>query len=168
VKILEVLRLTAEEYTQRQIAKSVKCARSTVGAIQRRSQEQGLGYEEASGMTNEQIHERLYPKLSGRVVKAEPEWAEIHKRLESNRRVNLQYVWEEYRGKNPEGLGYSQFCRRYHLWRGKTGKEVIMVQTRELGRESTDSSCPIGFGGSRRRFGLALSLTPLLSLNLDM
>jgi transposase len=135
VKIQEVLRLWEEGYSQRKIAESVKCAKSTVGEIQRRSREQGFGYEEAARMTNAQIQERLYPKVNAGMVKAEPEWAEIHKRLESNRRLNLQYVWEEYRVKKPEGLGYSQFCRRYHLWREKTGKEVIMVQTREPGRE---------------------------------
>ncbi len=135
VRILEVLRLWEKGYSQRKIADSVKCAKSTVGEIQRRSREQGLAYEEASAMTNAQIQERLYPKFNAGVVKAEPEWTEIHKRLESNRRLNLQYLWEEYRGRNPEGLGYSQFCRRYRQWRGKRAEQVIMVQTREPGRE---------------------------------
>jgi transposase len=135
VKILEVLRLWEEGYSQREIAGSVKCAKSTVGEIQRRSREQRLDYGEASGMTNAQIHERLYPKEKAEVGKAEPVWEEIHTRLEANRRLNLQYLWEEFRYGNPEGLGYSQFCRRYHQWREKTGKEVVMVQEREPGKE---------------------------------
>jgi len=135
VKIMEVLRLWEEGYSQREIAASVKCAKSTVGAIQGRSREQGLSYDEASGMTNEAIHERLYPKRMAGLAKAEPDWTDIHKRLEANRRLNLQYLWEEYRYSSPEGLGYSQFCRRYHQWREKTGKEVVMVQEREPGRE---------------------------------
>ena len=69
VKILEVLRLWEEGYSQREIAGSVKCAKSTVGEIQRRSREQGLDYGEASGMTNAQIHERLYPKEKAEVGK---------------------------------------------------------------------------------------------------
>ena len=135
VKIMEVLRLWEQGYSQREIAASVKCAKSTVGEIQRRSREQGLGYSEASEMTNAQVHERLYPKVRMGAVKAEPAWAEIHKRLEANRKMNLQYLWEEYRYGSPQGLGYSQFCRRYHQWREKTGKEVVMVQEREPGKE---------------------------------
>jgi len=135
VKIMEVLRLWEQGHTQREIAASVKCAKSTVGEIQRRSREQGLGYGEASEMTNGQIRERLYPKVNGRTIKADPEWKSIHERLEVNGRLNLQYLWEEYRYGNPEGLGYSQFCRRYHQWREETGKEVVMVQEREPGKE---------------------------------
>ncbi|BAE85089.1 IS21 family transposase [Desulfitobacterium hafniense] len=44
-------------------------------------------------------------------------------------------VWEDYRAGNPDGLGYSQFCKRYTLWRNETGKDVIMVQTHEPGKE---------------------------------
>jgi transposase len=135
VKIMEVLRLWEQGYSQREIAGSVKCAKSTVGEIQRRSREQGLDYKEASGMTNAQIQKRLYPAMKTGAAKAEPEWKEIHKRLEANRRMNLQYLWEEYRFGNPEGLGYSQFCRRYQQWREKTGKDVVMIQEREPGRE---------------------------------
>ena len=135
VKIMEVLRLWEQGYSQREIAASVKCAKSTVGEIQRRSREQELSYSEASGLTKTEIHKRLYPKGNEGVSKAEPEWVSIHKRLEANRRMNLRYLWEEYRYGNPEGLGYSQFCRRYHQWREETGKEVVMVQEREPGRE---------------------------------
>lgn len=135
VKIMEVLRLWEQGCSQREIGASVKCGKSTVGEIQRRSREQGLCYSEASGMTNAEIHERLYPKAKGGENKAEPEWMEVHKRLAANGRMNLQFVWEEYRYGEPEGLGYSQFCRRYHQWREKTGKEVVMVQEREPGRE---------------------------------
>jgi transposase len=135
VKILEVLRLWEQGHTQREIAASVQCARSTVGEIERRSREQGLSYVQAQGMTNSEIHKRLYPKAEREEKQAEPEWEQIHQRLENNRRLNLQYVWEEYRGSNPVGYSYSQFCRRYHQWREQTGKEVVMVQEREAGKE---------------------------------
>jgi len=135
VKIIEVLRMWEQDHTQREIAASVKCAKSTVGEIQRRSREQGLDYSEATRMTNEQIHERLYPKVKTRNSKTEPEWKAIHERLKTNRRLNLRYVWEEYRYGSREGLGYSQFCRRYHQWREETGQEVVMVQERKPGRE---------------------------------
>lgn len=135
VKIMEILRLWEQGHSQRAIAASVKCAKSTVGEVQKRCREAGLGYAEASEMTNEAIRERLYPSLKAVRVKAEPEWEELHKRLMANRRLNLRYIWEEYRQLEPGGLGYSQFCRRYHIWRERTGKEVVMVQERVPGRE---------------------------------
>ena len=104
VKIIEILRLWEQGLSQREIALSVKCGKTTVGEIQRRCRETGLGYAEAEGMTNEAIRERLYPGLASKGVKAEPEWTGIHTRLLQNRRLNLQYVWEEYRQTAPEGL----------------------------------------------------------------
>jgi len=135
VKIMEILRLWEQGYSQREIAASVKCGKSTVGDVQRRCREQELGYTEASGMTNEGILDRLYPKETSAKEKSEPGWEDIHNRMMENRRLNLQYVWEEYRGSQMDGLGYSQFCRRYHMWRERAGKEVVMVQEREPGKE---------------------------------
>ena len=135
VKIIEILRLWEQGYSQREIAVSVKCGKSIVGEVKRRYREQKLGYSEASLMTNTAVRERLYPALSMKKVRLEPDWEGIHKRLVANRRVNLQYIWEEYRMSEPEGLGYSQFCRRYHTRREETGKDVVMVQEREPGKE---------------------------------
>jgi len=135
VKILEILRLWEQGYSQREIGASVKCGKSTVGDVQRRCREQGLGYEEAQKLTNNEIKERLYPALTSIALKEDPAWEELHSRLMAHPRLNLQFLWEEYRENNPEGLGYSQFCRRYHQWRGRVGKEVVMVQEREPGKE---------------------------------
>jgi len=135
VKILEILRLWEDGHSQRDIGTSVGCGKSTVGDIQRRCREQGLGYEEAQRLTNEQIKERLYPALTSMPVKKDPDWKSLHERLSANRRLNLQYLWEEYREISPEGLSYSQFCRRYHQWRERTGKEVVMAREREPGKE---------------------------------
>jgi transposase len=48
---------------------------------------------------------------------------------------NLQYIWEEYKAKNSDGLSYSRYCKRYSDWKNETGKNVIMVQNREPGKE---------------------------------
>lgn len=77
----------------------------------------------------------LYPDSFGRCIKADPDWVEIHDRLQKNKRLNLQYLWEEYRSRNNQGLSYSHFCKRYLNWKNETGKNVIMVQHREPGKE---------------------------------
>jgi len=135
VKIIEIMRLWEQGYSQREIASSVKCGKTTVGEIQRRCREQSLVYSEAEKMNDEEIRRRLYPALYEMQEKKDPDWDAAHKRLEANRRLNLRYLWEEYRLEAPDGLGYSQYCRRYHRWREATGKEVVMAREREPGRE---------------------------------
>jgi transposase len=136
MKVIEILRLWEYGYTQREIAASVQCAKSTVGEIQRRCREAGFSYGQAEGLMDDLILEKLYPESNGgRPVKDEPDFEEIQKEREQRKRVNLSYLWEEYRTQNSEGLGYSQFCYRYKKWRRTTGESVVMVQEREPGKE---------------------------------
>ena len=135
VKILEILRLTEQGYSQRDIAQSVKCGKTTVGEIQKRCRNSNLLYEAGARMTNDEIRKLLYPESYARLLKEEPDWPEIHERLQANKRLNLQYLWEEYKEQDPEGLSYSRFCSRYRSWKNETGKNVIMIQNREPGKE---------------------------------
>ena len=48
MKIIEILRLWEQGYSQREIAVSVKCAKSTVGVIQKKCLERALHYEQAA------------------------------------------------------------------------------------------------------------------------
>lgn len=137
LKILEIMRLWEEhELSQREIAASVNCAKSTVGEIQRRCKEYGLNHAEAKTMTNEEIKGVLYPVLAAKDIKEDPDWDEIHARLIARPKLNLRYIWEEeYRPKTPDGLSYSHFCRRYRKWGERSGKEVRMPRSRVPGRE---------------------------------
>ena len=138
VSILEIMRLWEQGFSQREIATSVNCGKTTVGEIQRRCRETKLGYSEATGMTNGAIRARLYPPKTVAAVstkKTNPDWEATHTWLKAGKRRNIRYAWEEYRLQNPEGLGYSQYCKRYHQWREATGKTVTMVQNHEPGKE---------------------------------
>jgi transposase len=136
VKIIDILRLWEMDFSQREIAASVKCARSTVGEVQKRSREHGLNYERARAMTNDDIRALLYPESFGReTLKADPDWKSIHEQLTCEKHQNLYFLWEDYRKTNPEGLSYSQFCRRYNDWKNESGKNVVMALEREPGKE---------------------------------
>lgn len=135
VKVLEILRLTEQGYSQREIAQSVKCGKSTVGEIQKRCRNSKLRYGVAEEMTNDELKILLYPDSYGHPLKEDPDWPSIHERLRANKRLNLQYLWEEYKEENTSGLSYSRFCHRYLGWKNESGKNVIMVQNREPGRE---------------------------------
>jgi len=136
VTVLEILRLTEMGYSQRKIGDSVKCAKSTVGDIQRRCRKIGLSYNQASRLSDQEIKSLVYPLYSGRrVIKPDPDFANFQKALQQDQNKNLQYLWEGYRSDNPEGLSYSQFCERFKRWKNETGQNVSMHIEREPGKE---------------------------------
>ena len=133
VNILEIMRLSELGLSQRDIANSVNCGKTTVSEVQKRWRSAGVTYAQAGKMTGTDLKARLYPTSAARPVKAAPDWDAIHKWLKGGKRRNLQYAWEEYRLKDPDGLGYSQFCRQYSAWKDATGRTVTMVQNHEPG-----------------------------------
>lgn len=138
MRITEILRLKEMNlFTYRDIAKSVGCSKTTVGEVLSRCRECGLTYSAAVSMTQDEINRLIYPESFGpKQVKAEPDWEAIHARLQSSRKVNLQFIWEEeYRLKNPDGYSYSRFCAKYAEWKDATGKKVVLPQEREPGKE---------------------------------
>jgi transposase len=136
VTILEILRLTEAGHSQRQIAVSVNCSKTTVGEIQRRCRQIDLRYEQASQMTSGELKGLIYPIYSGRKpIKPDPDFDYIHSELKKHPKLNLQYMWEDYRLKAPDGLSYSQFCERYRRWKSNSGREVTMHIEREPGKE---------------------------------
>jgi transposase len=134
MRIMEILRLWEMGLTQREIAESVKCGKSTVGEIQHRCTEAGLNYDHATTMTNNEIRELLYPDSFGKKSSVpDPPWEGIHKVLQSrDNRKNMRYIWEQ---DYASSMSYSQFCRRYKDWKDEAGKNVVMSINREPGRE---------------------------------
>ena len=138
MRITEILRLKEMNlFTYRDIAQSVGCSKTTVGDILNRCKACGLTYESACIMKQDDINKLVYPESFGpKQVKEEPDWESIHARLQSSRKLNLQYIWEnEYRPNNPDGYSYSRFCAKYTDWKDATGKKVILPQEREPGKE---------------------------------
>jgi transposase len=118
--IKEVLRLKWScGLSERNIAQSCLLARSTVAKYLHRAQEAGLHWPLPDEMTEEELERRLFPRR--RIVRESPyfvpDWAEVHKELK-RKDVTLHLVWEEYKQAHPDGLQYSQFCKRYRTWRG--------------------------------------------------
>lgn len=137
-KITEILRLKEMcIFNYRQIGDSVGCSKTTVGEILSRCKDCNLTYDDAVTMTAERLNELIYPESFGRKPsKDEPEWEDIYQRLLKNRRLNLQFIWEdEYRVQHPDGYSYSRFCAKFAEWKKKSGKEVTLPQEREPGKE---------------------------------
>jgi transposase len=117
-KIRDVLRLKhANGVSERQIAKAVGLARSTVADCLGRARAAGVGWPIPDGIDDAELERRLFPSQSHAASsRPTPDWSVIHKELQ-RRSMTLQLVWEEYRGHEPEGYGYSQFCALYSGWK---------------------------------------------------
>jgi transposase len=140
VKVIEILRLWDLGLTQRQIAESVNCGKSTVGDIQRRCKELGIDHAMACEIIKEKggnaLNKLIYKSANVLNIKPDPDWETIHKRLLARQRLNLRYIWEEeYVSLCSDHMSYSQFCKRYSAWLSETGKKVVMPMDRKPGYE---------------------------------
>ncbi len=134
MKIIEILRLSEQGRSQREIAASAGCGKSTVGDLLRLCRDRNITFETGTQMTDAQLHAILYPKsLSTAAEQNEPDWKIIHEELVKHKNLNLQFLWEEYRQQNPEGLSYSCFCAHYRQYRKETGRQVSLHNERKAG-----------------------------------
>jgi len=81
-KIMDVLRLKEAGFSQRQIAESLACARSTVGDTLSRAAATTLTYEEAQELDDAALQARVYPGNSGSPRRrTEPDYEYLHREL---------------------------------------------------------------------------------------
>lgn len=134
MKIIEMLRLSETGMTQRQIAASAGCGKSTIGDVLRLCRDNGITHEIATKLTDDELHAALYPEISSRSPSTpEPDWQAIHEELAKHKNLNLQFLWEEYRAQHPDGLSYSRYCARYRAYREATDRQVSLYHERKAG-----------------------------------
>jgi transposase len=119
-KIRDVLRLSAEGLSTRQIAASLAIGRTTLRGYLDRTDELGLSWPLPPGLSDTDLERQIYPRTARDVSNraTQPDWAHIHRELR-HKGVTLSLLWEEYRADHPEGYGYSRFCELYTQWAGK-------------------------------------------------
>jgi transposase len=131
--VREVLRLKhACGISERRIAKAVGIARSTVADCLGRARVAGIGWPVPAGVDDAELERRLFPLHTILATRPPPDWSSIHKELQ-RRSMTLQLLWEEYRGQQPDGYGYSRFCELYGAW--KQTVSATMRQTHGAGEK---------------------------------
>jgi len=115
-KIRDVLRLSAEGLSTRQMAASLSIGRATLQGYLERTRKAGLRWPLPPDLSDFDLERLLYPRTAREAT--QPDWAAIHRELR-RKGVTLMLLWEEYRGDHPEGYGYSRFCELYTRWEGK-------------------------------------------------
>lgn len=125
--------------TSRTVAKELGWSKTKTADLYRDCRKAGLTYEDAAKMTEEDLC-RVLRKDEGedpsKIKIADEYWEWVCRELHSSKRRTLAYIWTEFYSKEfPEGLGYSQFCRRYNHWLRTASIEIILPQERVPGKE---------------------------------
>jgi transposase len=116
-QLRQLLRLSADGVSVRDIAERLGIARSTVQDSLARAKASGLSWPLPGELTDDVLERRLFARSGcqqGLRRLVEPDWGTIAVELK-NPGVTLLILWEEYRAIHPDGYGYSRFCE---LWRG--------------------------------------------------
>ena len=136
-KIKEVLRLRNElKLSYQQIERSCAVGVGTVHNYIKRFQASGLSWTLAADWSEAQLNAALYPPPKAKqqsAPQALPDYAVIHKELQSNKHVTLQLLWDEYRQAHPDGYGYSRYCELYQRWHKKL--DVVLRQEHKAGEK---------------------------------
>ena len=120
VNYKEILRLSHEGYSQRQLESSLHCSRHTIREVLTVAKENGITYPLDDSLSNEQLEAILFPEKRSSVGQyLEPDFTYIHKEL-AKPKVTLTLLWDEYRRK-AEALGKrpympTQFGDKYRAW----------------------------------------------------
>ena len=135
-KLKEVLRLHSLGLSQHQIARSCSISQSTVHDCLSAAQAAGLKWPLPENWGDQQFEQALFPNRPAPAVwrkHPEPDWAQIHKDLQTHRDLTLQLVWQEGRESNPDGYGYSRFCDLYRRWLKKL--DLVLRQEHRAGEK---------------------------------
>jgi transposase len=112
-KVKEVLRLRfALGLQQNQIARSCSIGQATVHRYLEKAAAAGLSWPLPEDIDDRRLAELLFPAVARRpsqLSRSSPDFAEVHRQLQTHKHVTLQLVWEEYRETQPDGYSYSRY-----------------------------------------------------------
>ena len=112
----EILRLYSQGLSQRSIAASCECGKSTVQRTITRAQERGITLPLPPSMTEENLKRLLSESGESESGYKEPNFERIHRELTKSG-VTMSLLWNEYsiecRNNGDIPLMYTQFCKRY-------------------------------------------------------
>ena len=128
-KIREVLRLRADGFSERDIARSIGCARSSVQICLWRAEKAGILWPLAADQDEAALEALLYPRRPpGVEVHPAPDFEWVERELK-RKHVTRRQWWREYLARYPEGLKYTAFCVKFQTWRRSRGVTLALTHT---------------------------------------
>ena len=101
--IIEILRLSQDGRSVREVARIVDVSRTTVGEIVRRANLAGVSYPVPADWDNATLEAKLYPPTApSGVSRPLPDWALVHRGL-GRKGVTLDLLWLDYTERHPDG-----------------------------------------------------------------
>ena len=134
-KLKEILRLSHQGLSRRQIAHSCGVTHPTVGSYLTRFARSDLSWPLPDELTESELEQKLFPPRPASRSTEErtvPDWEYVHLELK-RKAVTLQLLWQEYREQHPTGYEYAWFCQQYRVWKGKL--DVSMRQDHKAGEK---------------------------------
>ena len=129
-RVREILRLKHEGgASDRQIARSLNLARSTIALTLERAMAAGLRWPLPATLTDRVLEAMLYAghgSQQGARRKTGSDWAYVHHELRRPG-VTLMLLWEEYRQREPNGYRYSRWCELYRAWESRLSPTMRQV-----------------------------------------
>jgi transposase len=111
----EILRLNKLGILKQNIAKACGCSRNTVAYVIKKARENGIEWEAATGLGNNELALRLYPTVQKVPVYRIPDWNDIHREMAKSG-VTLSLLFAEYREQCRQNGGISYKKTQFYLY----------------------------------------------------
>jgi len=136
-KYREILRLSSQGLSNRDIAASCTVSRNTVAKVLAAAKERNISWPLEHNVTDARLEELLFPKEKTATSKRMPDFEYIRKELLKSG-VNKKLLWMEYleecRQNGDEPLMYSQFC--YYIQEDEQKRRATMHIPRKPGEQT--------------------------------
>jgi len=140
-RVREILRLKAENYSQRKVSQLTGIPRSSVQNYFVKADACGITFLEAKDLSDDELRERFGKRVPGR-ERAEiqdPNFSLIHNERMSRKGVTLELLYNEWKEETKTVYSYNTFCRRYQEW-GMLQKLVLRNEYEPGDRAFSDYS----------------------------
>ena len=125
-KLKEIYRLHyVGGLSQRQIARGCCVSKTSVAEYLAQARNAQLSWSEIDSLSEVELTRRLFPAQRKTRGRPRPDCVYLDRELRRPH-VTLQLLWQEYKGKHPDGYQYTQFCDDYRRW-----KKTVDVSLRQ-------------------------------------
>ncbi|MDR1638531.1 MAG: hypothetical protein LBT59_02440 [Clostridiales bacterium] len=107
--LLDILKLSKERHSSRQIAELTGCSKTTACDVLNKAEALGIDFEKAAEMGGNSLFSMIYPPRKAKPI--DEAVIKKHEELCRDLRLNRKILWEQYIKENPEGVKYGQFCK---------------------------------------------------------
>ncbi|HSI67690.1 MAG TPA: IS21 family transposase [Planococcus sp. (in: firmicutes)] len=130
LKYREILRLHAQEVSQRSIASSCGCSRNSVSDVLKRAGELEITWPFENDISDIELQTMFFPEKNKSDARKQPDYESVHKELAKSG-VTLSLLWHEYveecRSRKEIPYSYRHFCRFYHRF-ATTTKATMRIK----------------------------------------